>query len=54
MGQWWSDPMTVLADGMDSLPNAFCKKNEFGWNKNVELSKNIKFTKLVLFTECIR
>lgn len=47
MGQWWSDPMTVLADGMDSLPIAFCKKNEFGWNKNVELSKNIKFGILV-------
>ena len=32
-----------MADGMDTLPKTFLEKNTYGWNKDVHLSKQIKF-----------
>ena len=43
LGQWWVDPMHTFEDGMRMLPLAFEKKNDHGWNKDVNLSKNIQF-----------
>ena len=43
LGQWWVDPMYTFEEGMQMLPLAFEKKNEHGWNKDVNLSKNIQF-----------
>ncbi|XP_045165408.2 putative L-amino-acid oxidase YobN [Mercenaria mercenaria] len=43
IGEWYKDPLYTIASGMDCLPKAFVKKNDKGWNKDVDLSKNIIF-----------
>lgn len=43
LGLWWKDPMHTFENGLSMLPEAFLKKNNYGWNKEVELSKNIVF-----------
>ena len=43
LGDWWKDPLNAPKHGMDEIPKAFIKKNRYGWNKMVDLSKNIKF-----------
>ena len=43
LGLYWMDPMHTIKDGLSSIPWAFMKKNQYGWNKEVDLSKHIKF-----------
>lgn len=43
LGLFWKDPMHTIKGGLSNIPWAFTKKNEHGWNKDVDLSKNIKF-----------
>ena len=43
LGLWWQDPMHTFENGLSMIPEAFVKKNKFGWNKEVELSNNIVF-----------
>ncbi|XP_053378316.1 L-amino-acid oxidase-like isoform X2 [Mercenaria mercenaria] len=45
------EPMKTPKFGMDTLPKAFAKKNEKGWNIDVDLSKNIKFGIMVTAVE---
>ncbi|XP_053384692.1 L-amino acid oxidase bordonein-L-like [Mercenaria mercenaria] len=42
-GEWRVDPMYTPTFGMDELPKSFIRKNENGWNKSVDLSKNLKY-----------
>ena len=43
LGEWWKDPLYTPTYGMDTLPKSMVKKSTNGWNKNVNLSKNIVF-----------
>ena len=43
LGWWWKCPMHTFENGLSMIPEAFVKKNKYGWNKEVELSKNIVF-----------
>ena len=43
LGEWGSDPMHTFEEGLRMIPEAFVDKNKWGWNYEVELSKNIVF-----------
>ncbi|XP_053376963.1 putative L-amino-acid oxidase YobN [Mercenaria mercenaria] len=51
LGKWWQDPLKTPKLGMDTLPKAFTKKNENGWNLSVDLLKRIKFGIMVTKVE---
>ena len=43
LGLYWKDPMHTIEGGLSSIPWAFMEKNQYGWNKEVDLSKNVKY-----------
>ena len=43
LGLYWKDPMHTIEGGLSSIPWAFMEKNQYGWNKEVNLSKHVKF-----------
>lgn len=43
LGGWWRSNLQTPVNGMDGLPKAFTKKDNGGWNKDVDLSKCIQF-----------
>ena len=47
LGQWWSDKMHCIKGGMYQLPEAFTKRNRYGWNEDVWLQKKIKLNHTV-------
>ncbi|XP_015754348.1 PREDICTED: L-amino-acid oxidase-like [Acropora digitifera] len=47
LGRWWSDKMHCIKDGMYQLPEAFTKRNRYGWNEDVWLQKKIKLNHTV-------
>ncbi|XP_060580338.1 L-amino-acid oxidase-like [Ruditapes philippinarum] len=53
LSQYWIDPMFAPRFGMDEIPNAFVKENKHGWNKNVNLSYNLKLGVIVKKVENI-
>ena len=47
LGQWWSDKMHCIKGGIYQLPEAFTKRNRYGWNEDVWLHKKIKLNHTV-------
>ena len=47
LGLYWLDPMHTIQGGLSNIPWAFTEKNQYGWNKEVDLSRNIKFGQTV-------
>ncbi|XP_046333388.2 putative L-amino-acid oxidase YobN isoform X1 [Haliotis rufescens] len=51
IGDWWKDPLSTPAEGLDTVAWAFMKKNTCGWNPDVNLSKDIQYGIKVLSVE---
>ncbi len=43
LGKYFSGPMYTFEHGLEMLPLSFMEGNDWGWNKEVDLSQNIKF-----------
>ncbi|KAH3873739.1 L-amino-acid oxidase BmooLAAO-I-like isoform X1 [Dreissena polymorpha] len=43
IGQWWATDLQTPKDGMTALTRGFLARNVGGWNKDVQLSKNLQY-----------